>query len=76
VRRILHTDGDATGAEVSRATEQERALGAEIATLRADLAKKNAELDAAQQLQGRLENDLRAAHAEIERGRRRGLLRG
>jgi len=63
------------GGQASLAQGQERALSSELALLRADLAKKNAELDAALQLQGRLENDLRAAHAEIERGRKRGLFR-
>ncbi len=62
------------GGQVSQARSEERALGAELAILRADLAKKNAELEGALALQGRLENDLRAAHAEIERLRRRGLL--
>lgn len=62
------------GGQVERASGQERALERELATCRADLAKKNAELEAALQLQGRLENDLRAAHAELERTRRRGFL--
>ena len=61
------------GAEQARG--EAGALQREVATLRADLAKKNAELEAAQQLQARLENDLRAAHAELERARSRGLFR-
>ncbi len=62
------------GGQVAQARGEERALSSELGILRADLAKKNAELDSALALQGRLENDLRAAHAEIERLRRRGLL--
>jgi hypothetical protein len=52
-----------------------RDLQQELATLRADLAKKNAELGSSQRLADRLENDLVGAHAEIERLRNRGLLR-
>lgn len=52
-----------------------RDSGRELAILRADLAKKNAELEGALVLQARLENDLRAAHAEIERTRGKGIFR-
>ena len=61
------------GLEQSRA--EARDATRELSILRADLAKKNAELLAAQALGERLENDLRAAHAEIERGRQKGLFR-
>lgn len=63
------------GGQGEQARGEARALSQEVSTLRADLAKKNAELNAALQLQGRLENDLAAAHAEVERLRSRGLLR-
>ena len=57
------------------ARTESRDAGRELAICRADLAKKNAELSAALSLQERLENDLRAAHAELERQRNKGLFR-
>ncbi len=47
----------------------------EIAILRADVEKKSAELAAMDELRARLENDLRHLRAEVERLRRRGILR-
>ena len=57
------------------ARTESRDSGRELAILRADLAKKNAELTAALALQERLENDLKAAHGEIERLRGKGIFR-
>ena len=57
------------------ARTESRDSGRELAICRADLAKKNAELTAALALQERLENDLKAAHGEIERLRGKGIFR-
>ncbi len=60
-------------AEMDRRTAEE--LERELAILRGDLAKKNAELFAMDELRGRLEHDLENVRAEVDRLRNRGLFK-
>ena len=62
------------GGAAERATRSQEETEREVTILRADIAKKSAELRAMDQVRERLENDLKNLRAELERERNRGGL--